>query len=267
MNMHAAATSFALQDFLMVEAPQEKVVNAVALALQSQDDDIQFGANYKPPFLLRLCFRLIGLGKAFDNQTEVREAAAEDLIPYRMFRNMGAAGLLTHDSHHEAPSQDQFQDGWDDVRVSAISDNLTLVEYREMVSGMSTLALGLSAHMQGQNILYFRRSGQDTDEARWDFHIWRDSDQTRRVLCHAIHPMGDATQEYWEGIMDGQQSSYEPEYLYDGVKEDRDVLNARKMDAILGTLGVTADGLFAPGSRHSAVLFSRLPGGEDLPLG
>ncbi|MEO1469121.1 MAG: hypothetical protein AAFV86_08695 [Pseudomonadota bacterium] len=160
---------------------------------------------------------------------------------------------------YAAATQANPPDCPEEIRVSTVaaSPGWVLVEHAEAVSGMSLTAHDLSTRLADTDVLYFRRSGAGAAEAQFDFHVYRDGDTLRRVLCHETHPYGDPAQAWWEGIADGAPTRYEPAGLYDGVAGEHDLLTGARIAAILESQGLSVAMLFATGARREAVLFAR----------
>lgn len=277
MATHTPGASFGYQDFILIRAAYDDVVWAMGRTLAETDASIQptCHADEQPPALMRVLRGALSLGRMVDGTNEARGyagavAVPEPLRPYRLFRGGEAAGPpLTRDAppaFGTADPTDMFADGWDDVRVSAVSgeEDLIVTEMREFTSGFSSHAFGLSMHLPETDILYFRRSGDAATESHHDFHLYRSGETLRRVLCHANWPQGDPDRAWWEGIADGEATRYEPPGLYYGATE-ADLLSGAALDVILGSFGLTTTALFRAGATRAPTLYSRRAGGEFLP--
>ncbi|MDU8943934.1 hypothetical protein [Ovoidimarina sediminis] len=275
MTMMSPVENFGYQDFLLVEASQEMVLRALA---ESLADAEPWGGgfdpeNHKPSLFFRLLMRIMGMRAADGPWNNPMAGMSPDpdmvgrLDVHMMFTGAEAEGApLTRDAPPANAGFGGFAADFDDLRISRVTGHadLTVVEMREMASGMSMTAFGVSSVLSGADVLYFRRSGEAAAEKNYDFHLYRDGDVVRRVLCHATWAGGKEDGAWWEGISDGAVTRYEPAGLYVGAGE-ADLLDNRKIDAILGTLGLTATRLFGPDGREAPVLFAKRAGGAPLP--
>lgn len=286
MNAPAGVNQYAYQDFILVRADQVPVAAAVAKHLLSQDRTLAEAAAPEPA-RPGLGLRLLGwlfprrvgpLVKAMDRGAaalaeQEDDSGAEPDAPPPFTMHVGAAArpgelLVSQGIPVFAPAGmglDDHDPAAEEVRVSVPREapDWVLVEFVETISGLSLMGGGLSGHLPGCDVLYFRRSGDQARGRRYDFHLYRDQDILRRVLCHATWPEDDPAQEWWEGSLDGALTDYEPPEMYHGAT-DATVLDNAGISAILGRIGLDEDMLFAPGATEDAILFSRKPGGAPI---
>ncbi len=286
-------TNFGYQDFILVNASQEDVLRAIVEDLKSAaEDDFQDApmplmaipprdpeareafeaahpaSHLMPKTLVGAVLSMLGIGRR--RRIAAYEAAMADFVDdmpvldaYSM--HLGTAEPITRVMPPAyGPGEPEALN--DDVQVSAIAGSeWTLVEYTEQVSGMSMLGFQLSMALESCDVLYFRRSGTLAIEPHFDFHLYRDGDTVRRVLCHCTHPNGDPAQAWWEAIADRPQTRYEPSSVYAGAVE-RDLLTDARIETILGTIGLSFAKLFGAEQRCNSVLLSRRPGGAPLSV-
>ena len=278
MNIQNLIRTCGYQDFLLVEAPRDEVIAALGRDIAEAEESALRQRWVHP--VLRIVARIFGYGAAYDwadrmaRDIETRAGIPSEGAPYRLHSGPDAddGDPILQPTQRVGDPRSQASaysgDGWDDLRVSTVAGRpgLTLVEMQQHCSGFSPWGFGLSSQMPGKDVLFFRRSSAWTAERHFDFHLYRDGDTLRRVLCHAQWPFGDAAKEWWEVAADGQLSRYEPGDLYHAGTTEADLLNDAKIDRILGHFGLTADALLAQSGRTSTVLLSRRAGGGPLPV-
>ena len=277
MNVQTPITAVGYQDFLLVEAPRDDVVAAIARDLDDTGMPWAETVSWETPPLYRFLARIFGYGAAMDRTEAMMRAAEEGALlppeehPFTLHDGADSGKPLSRiapPAHDFAPGVSAYSgEGWDDVRVSTVAGQpgLTLVEMQEICAGFSPRGFGLSCQLPGVDVLYFRRSGPGAAEAHHDFHLYNSGDTLRRVLCHATWPEGDPSREQWDATAEGPMSAYEPADLYPPIASSATLLDAARIDRILAGFGVTADSLLAPEGRTDAVLLSRKPGGQSLP--
>ena len=262
---------FSRIDFALVEAPTERVIEI--LAKKAWDDDNASAekaaiplASAKPSFGNRILGRFLGTksehGRTVSASMDDPHSAHAPIEP-------GPPVLLHTGSAAETNrliegAEDTF-DIHANVRISAIlaKPGWTLVEFVEPGSGMSAMAYGLSNDLGGQEVLYFRRTGNDTPSHQFDFHVYSDHNQSRRVMTHFNHLEHAPEDSAWESTSDYEPHPIEDPALYEGATEEN-LLTAAKQDFLLARLDLSMDRLFGQGSRQGTVLLSRKPGGESL---
>ncbi len=255
---------FGYQDFTLVQAPLDAVVDAVE---KSTSGDANLDASsvaepWKPKGLVGYLLKMTPLGKAMARAAdmEVDMPLSDDPLPsYNVSRGQAASAPMLMTSAYTPSFGPQAQssgfDMKDDIRLrQVLNTNWVLVEHYEHGTGMSMMGFDLSMSLPQTDVLYFRRSGTQAKELRYDFHVYRDGMNERRVLCHCTHPNGDPQQAWWEGISDCEKSSYEPDDLYTGVTEAT-LLDNRGIDRILKHMDLTVASLFR--STDDMILFSR----------
>lgn len=152
-----------------------------------------------------------------------------------------------------------------ETRVSGLlsSPDWTLVEFADLISGMSMTAMHLSTQMPEEDVFFFRRSGRRTNQPQFDFHHYRAGEQRRRVMSHCTVPTeGDP---WWEGYAEGPMLPFEDPEAYK-TSDQATLLTADKQADILARMGVPLGALFDPDMRESAVLISDKPGGAPLSV-
>ena len=256
---HSKPTEYV--DFLLIKAPLETMAQACLGASQAAENahgqfDIQ---PVKPGFFLRLLMRLMGI-RYQEPPRELYEpldpAEIEPSPPLRIRRGADlwpgapiarAAGLET--------DMASFMEMHDRMRLSSppSAPEWTLIECFEMASGMSMNGFQLSMTLPGQDVLYFRAPGANPRDIHYDFHLYRDGNTLRRVLCHSTLPTTPDAEPWWEGIADGPLTEYEDPALYRGATQAT-LLDLRKIDAILAPLGPSLDTLFDPAPRPVLVI-------------
>lgn len=287
MNAQSEILDFGQQDFILVRADQVKVAAAIARRLKPVPHCVGGPGRERraPPRGLH-AWRALGrflpaaladraarndLNGSTEQTPHTGDGMHDPLPPHMMHTGEAArpGELLTSDGAPAygapafgIPAEDRETD---EMRISIprAAPDWTLVEYVETVPGLSILAVGLTEHLKGRDVLYFRRSGARAAEQQHDFHCYRDRDMRRRVLSHASYPDGIGGQEWWEGVTDGRITEYEPGGLYDGAREAT-LLSADKIERILGRIGLSTSALFREGATYDAILFSRKPGGVPL---
>lgn len=75
-------------------------------------------------------------------------------------------------------------------RVSTLADrpDWILVEFINMMSGLSLTAALLSEPLPGTDVYYFRRTYTQTLKTQHDYHLYRDGQPIRRVMAHKAIP-------------------------------------------------------------------------------
>ena len=272
MNQSPTRT-FGYQDALLVPAGQDAVARGLAryLAEAAAGPEAPAGGSALGRMVLRLT------GRAARPR---RIDGPEDPAPYR-FRAIGEAAAnlpmvrWTGPVHSPKAVNHAFEEGVDDIRLSTVAaaPDWTLVEFREPGSGPAPLGLALSSRLEGTDVLYLRRTVGTGGEPHWDFHVYRDAEPVRLVLCHATWPEADPQQARWERIAEGAPSAYEPGDLFregdlhEGHLPEGDpgdeargatLLDEAKLERILTGLGLSFRTLFGRDCRRDPHLFSRL---------
>ncbi len=266
VSFNAHVKNLEYVDFLLVEAPLESVGRAIQ---EGQTQQAECAANppvepVRPGFFLRFLMRIMGLRNA-PPPDEMFEPADGEIHRDQSALAISRDGVwpgtpIGRASGREHATANGVYDSGDleAIRLSTppTLSGWTLVECFDMVSGMSMHGFQLSMAMPGQDILYFRLPGPNAHEPHYDFHLYRDGNTERRVLCHCTVPTGTPpSPPWWEGIADGPATRYEHEDDYRGATEAT-LLDTQKIQAILGRLNTSLDALFDPGPRP-AMLVSR----------
>ena len=278
MNIQALIDDFGYQDFILVKAPRDKTLAAVREILakrESGGNEASASSAFVviPKVITRVFSRRLRPEEQIKSSVEAPEPEIE-LPPQPALSlhiddsAMVAGPMITWERGPLSDPQTALEPlprYHEDVRISSpkAAPEYTLVEFREDISGMCLWAHDLSTRLRDRDVLYFRRSGDLAHDIHFDFHVYRDGSTLRRVLCHSTWPLGDETQEWWEGITDGDLTRYETAHLYSGVAEI-DLLDAEKQESILAYLGLSYNHLFRIGATKDAVLISRRPGGEPI---
>lgn len=252
-------SEFGRQDFILIRAPIERVASALARELLEVDrrDSAEVADAHGLGKLMR---RVVGGGA----QQQAAPVSPPLLPPYSIHPDAPVAPITFAPPPAYSPDAEGFETP-PDYRVSMVASRTdwTLVEFAEQISGSSATALRLSHQLSGADILYFRRSGDLAHEVHFDFHLYRDTETLRRVLCHSTWPKGEQEDEWWEAIAEGPISRYElPEFYADA--NERDLLTDDKIDLIIGGLRMSFDALFGPKARRCPLLFSRASGGTPI---
>ena len=255
---------FGYQDFTLVQAPLEAVLDAVR---NSTSEDADLDANFvaepwKPKGLVGYLLKMTPIGKAMARAADMEAdmPLSDDPLPsYNVSRGQTTLEPMLMTSAYTPSYGPQAQssgfDMKDDIRLrQVLNTNWVLIEHYEHGTGMSMMGFDLSMSLPQTDVLYFRRSGIQAKELRYDFHVYRDGMTERRVLCHCTHPNGDPQQAWWEGISDGAKTAYEPDDLYASVTEAT-LLDNTGIDRILKQMDLTVASLFTP--TVDMTLFSR----------
>jgi len=271
MTMQTPLTAMGHQDILLVKAPADRVLETVARSLASaQHPAPRAIAPWRPGLAGRTMLRLMGIryhAEAFEQALAGLERIP-GAPPWRI--HLGPEELLARPiavvrGPHYRTADEPEPVFSEDVKVSIPADDpgWTLVEYVETVSGFSILGQDLSARLAETDVLYLHRSGPEAVERAHDFHLYRNGDMKRRILCHSTWPQGDPDRAGWEAIADGPPCAYEPAGLTEG-KDETELLGSDGVSAIMAATGLAPQRLFAAGGTLHPVLFSRRPGGEPL---
>lgn len=275
MNKRLAIEEFGYQDFILVKAPKADVLEALCEITLENDISVvpEPAASWKSGGVVKMLLERLPFGRSAEPEDALEDETpdTEETPPAPFGLHEGEAAhpveLLTTErgpAYMQATQPSEPPQFHDDIRVSSIDgSDWVLIEYRELVSGVSLLSYSLSTKLEGRDVLYFRRSGDLICEYHNDFHVYQDGETLRRVLCHSTWPEGDIEQEWWESILDGEITVYEPEELYQDVGE-MDLLDNDKLEEILAKLALSSQKLFSRVLTCDPVLLSRRPGGTPL---
>lgn len=192
--------------------------------------------------------------------------------PYNRREETGALRPIAWERHGKTghiPESEFYAPGGDDMRLSSIEGGWVLLEYRNFITGGCTQSGMLSEQLDDADVLYFRFSGPKAEEMHYDFHVYQNFSPVHRVLCHETWPRTgpkrtrNPDDSWWEGILDGEDTRYEPAGLYEGATQQT-LLDNAKLEAILRHNGLSWAALFGPGARHAPVRYSRQPGGVEI---
>ena len=265
MNKRLEIEDFGYQDFILVKGSQNEVLEALkSIALDTDSKPEATASKWSPSGLLKSV-----LNRAPFKKTHDTEPQADDPAPFSLHKGDAIlpVEMITSErgpAYNHTPEPDSPETFQDDMRLSAIDgSDWVLIEYREQIPGMSMLGFGLSLKLAERDVLYFRRCGDLICEYHNDFHVYRDGEATRRVLCHSTWPEGDIEQEWWENTLEGEISTYEPAGLYQDAGE-MDLLDNDKLEEILAKLALSSQKLFSRVLTRDPILVSRRPDGIPL---
>ncbi|MEM7059606.1 MAG: hypothetical protein AAF557_18635 [Pseudomonadota bacterium] len=259
---------YAYLDFIVVEAPQIDVLRVMAayraeMGVPEDADPTEFAGGGDPdkrPSVLGLMWWALKQ-RIFSPKDEPIdfESNAQDLFLHAD----EAAGL----DRRITWSQDGQVFGLPvETRISGIAgrEDWTLVEFSDVISGMSMTATRLSEELPEEDVFFFRRSGSKAKEPHFDFHHYRAGEQRRRVMSHCTHPT-DGSPAWWEGHAEGPMLPFEDPAAYEG-KDGAEILTAARQSDLLKRLDLPEDLIFDPQLRIDAVLISDKPGGAPLSV-
>ncbi|WP_116131982.1 hypothetical protein [Tropicimonas sp. IMCC34043] len=143
------------------------------------------------------------------------------------------------------------------------SAGMTLIEFLSGDGETSGFCERLSQQLGGDEIFYFRHSGNSHPGAFFAFHVYRNGRATRRAA--SISAAGTAPEADWIGIDAGMPHPVEVDSLPPPGIPDFEVMTPMRQGSILEALGIDPEALFEPPSGDMMVLeLSTDPGGAPL---
>ncbi len=129
---------------------------------------------------------------------------------------------------------------------------LTLIEFRDGDTGVSSLCEGLSEQLRGDEVFYFRHSGSRHPGAHFAFHVYQDGRLTRRAESSCAE--GTAPEAPWDGIDSGMPHPLEADSLPAPGTPNSEIMTPVRQAIILESLGIDPDTIFDGGGESSAAL-------------